>query len=207
MKSRILFACLSLAVIGGLSAVAAQEAAKKPPAAAQKPAAQKPSAPHAAMGGDDATIVKSAMSAAPAAIAKAATIIAVGADHQIRTVRKGTNNFTCMADNPDTPGPDPMCADANAMEWVQAWLGKTKPPANKVGVMYMLEGGTDASNTDPFATKPDATNNWVKTGPHMMIVGATGMVDAYPRQAKPDTSQPYVMFAGTPYEHLMLPVK
>jgi len=73
--------------------------------------------------------------------------------------------------------------------------------------MYMLEGGTDASNTDPYATKPEANNNWIKTGPHMMIVGATGMVDVYPRQPKPDTSQPYVMFAGTPYEHLMLPVK
>ena len=195
MKVRILLACLAVACIGGLTAVLAQETAKKP------------AAPQHATGGSDADIVKSAMTAAPAAIAKAATIIAVGADHQMRTVRKGTNNFTCMADNPDTPGPDPMCADANAMEWVQAWLGKKQPPASKVGVMYMLEGGTDASNTDPYATKPDATNNWIKTGPHVMVVGAKGMMDAYSRQPKPDTAQPYVMWAGTPYEHLMLPVK
>ncbi len=195
MKVRILLACLAVACLGGLTAVLAQETAKKP------------AAPQHATGGSDADIVKSAMTAAPAAIAKAATIIAVGADHQMRTVRKGTNNFTCMADNPDTPGPDPMCADANAMEWVQAWLGKKQPPASKVGVMYMLEGGTDASNTDPYATKPDATNNWIKTGPHVMIVGAKGMMDAYSRQPKPDTAQPYVMWAGTPYEHVMLPVK
>ena len=195
MKVRILLACLAVACIGGLTAVLAQETAKKP------------AAPQHATGGSDADIVKSAMTAAPAAIAKAATIIAVSADHQMRTVRKGTNNFTCMADNPDTPGPDPMCADANAMEWVQAWLGKKQPPASKVGVMYMLEGGTDASNTDPYATKPDATNNWIKTGPHVMVVGAKGMMDAYSRQPKPDTAQPYVMWAGTPYEHLMLPVK
>ncbi len=197
MKTRIVLACLAIAGIGGLTGVLAQEAAKKPAAAPQ----------HAAMGGSDADLIKSAMTAAPAAIAKGATVIAVGADHQMRTLRKGTNNFTCMADNPDTPGPDPMCADKNAMGWVEAWLGKKQPPAGKVGVMYMLEGGTDASNTDPYATKPEPNNNWIKTGPHMMIVGATGMVDAYPRQAKPDTSQPYVMFAGTPYEHLMLPVK
>src|ERR1700745_3476160 len=44
-------------------------------------------------------------SAAPAAIAKEATIIAVTAEGKIRTVRKGTNSFTCMADNPATPGP------------------------------------------------------------------------------------------------------
>ena len=190
MKVKVLFACLSLVAMGGSTAIVAQEGAKKSTAA-----------------GNDAAMIKSAMTAAPAAVAKGATIIAVGADHQMRTLRKGTNNFTCMADNPDTPGPDPMCADANAMEWVQAWLDKKDPPANKVGVMYMLEGGTDASNTDPYATKPDATNNWIKTGPHMMIVGAKGMLDAYPREPKPDTSQPYVMFANTPYEHLMVPVK
>jgi hypothetical protein len=29
----------------------------------------------------------------------------------------------------------------------------------------------------------------------------------YPRTADPDPSQPYVMWPGTPYEHLMIPVK
>jgi hypothetical protein len=82
------------------------------------------------------------------------------------------------------------------------------PPQGKVGFMYMLSGGTDASNTDPYATKPETANNWVKTGPHVMIVGGKGLVSAgYPRQAKPDTSQPYVMWPDTPYEHLMLPVR
>jgi hypothetical protein len=42
-----------------------------------------------------------------------------------------------------------------------------------------------------------------------MIVGAEAksMLAAYPRDAKPDPSKPYVMWPGTPYEHLMLPVK
>jgi hypothetical protein len=40
-----------------------------------------------------------------------------------------------------------------------------------------------------------------------MIVGAKGMMEGYPRAAKPDTKQPYVMWANTPYEHLMLPVQ
>ena len=155
----------------------------------------------------DEDIIKSAMSAAPEAISKNATIIDVSADGKIRVVRKGSNNFTCMADNPNTPGPDPMCADRNAMLWVDAWLKKKTPPKNKVGFMYMLSGGTDASNTDPYAQKPTANNNWVETGPHVMIVGAKGLVDNYPRGAKPDTTQPYVMWGGTRYEHLMIPVK
>ncbi|HXX09103.1 MAG TPA: hypothetical protein VEJ43_13655 [Pseudolabrys sp.] len=155
----------------------------------------------------DEEIIKSATSAAPVAISKNATVIDIGADGKVRVVRKGTNNFTCMADNPNTPGPDPMCADRNAMQWVDAWIKKKAPPRNKVGFMYMLAGGTDASNTDPFAQKPMANNNWVETGPHVMIVGAKGMLDNYPRDAKPDTTQVYVMWPNTRYEHLMIPVK
>ncbi len=29
--------------------------------------------------------------------------------------------------------------------------------------MYMLAGGADASNTDPYATRPSATNHWIQT--------------------------------------------
>jgi hypothetical protein len=155
----------------------------------------------------DDQLIRSAMKAAPPAVARNAEIIDVAADGQIRTVRKGTNGFTCMADNPETPGPDPMCMDPNALEWAKAWLQHKEPPKGKVGFMYMLSGGTDASNTDPYATKPEANNNWVKTGPHVMIVGGKDLVSSYPREAKPDTSQPYVMWPGTPYEHLMLPVR
>lgn len=156
----------------------------------------------------DAQLIASAMRAAPAGIAKGATIIAVGADGTMRTLRKGTNDYTCMPDNPQTPGPDPMCMDKNALEWAHAWMSHKPPPAGKLGVMYMLAGGTDASNTDPYATKPEAGNHWIKTGPHFMVVGAdAAFYDAYPRGADPDTSAPYVMWAGTPYQHLMAPVK
>ena len=156
----------------------------------------------------DKQMIKSAMSAAPAKVAKGATIVAMEADGKMRTIRQGTNGFTCMSDNPATPGPDPMCMDKNAMEWVHAWIEHKAPPAGKIGFMYMLAGGTDASNTDPYATKPDAKNNWIKTGPHVMIVGAdASFYDMYPKDAKPDTSVPYVMFPGTPYQHLMAPVK
>ena len=156
----------------------------------------------------DASLIASAMKAAPASVSKGATIVAMGADGSMRTVRKGTNGWTCMPDNPTTPGPDPMCLDANAMAWAQAWMGHQPPPAGKVGFMYMLAGGTDASNTDPYATKPTATNHWIKTGPHVMVVGGDqAFYDSYPKNADPDTSVPYVMWAGTPYQHLMAPVK
>jgi hypothetical protein len=157
----------------------------------------------ATTGGDP---VSSAESAAPAAIAHNASVVTVDAKGTMTTVRKGTNGWTCMPDAPDTPGPDPMCFDQNAGQWVQAWVAHKPPPANVVGLMYMLEGGTDASNTDPYATKPTAENNWVKTGPHIMVVGSKDILTGHPSGAKPDTSVPYVMWAGTPYAHLMIPV-
>src|SRR6201984_2113028 len=152
---------------------------------------------HAAGPLSDEELIKSAESAAPAAIAKEATIIAVTADGKIRTVRKGRNSFTCMADNPATPGPDPMRMDQNALEWATAWMEHKEPPKGKVGFMYMLAGGTDASNTDPYAHKPTATNHWIQTGPHVMIVGAdASFYDPYPKSADPNTKSPYVMWAG-----------
>lgn len=160
-----------------------------------------------AAGADDAALIKSAESAAPAGVAKDASIHAMDEQGKMRTLREGTNGFWCMPDNPETPGPDPMCGDANAMEWAQAWMNKTEPPKGKVGFMYMLSGGTDGSNTDPYATKPEEGNNWVETGPHVMIVNAMDMMQGYPTDAKPDTSRPFVMWAGTPYAHLMIPVK
>lgn len=156
----------------------------------------------------DQEIIASAMTAAPTKVAQNATIVTMDASGKMRTVRQGTNGFTCMADNPETPGPDPMCMDKNSMEWVHAWIAHTTPTVGKIGFMYMLAGGTDASNTDPYATKPTASNHWVKTGPHVMIVGAdASFYDTYPKSADPDTTVPYIMWAGSPYQHVMIPVK
>jgi hypothetical protein len=157
----------------------------------------------AAASGD---LIASAESAAPSSIAKAATVATVEADGKIKVLREGKNGWTCMPDSPTTPGRDPMCMDSNSLKWATAWMGHKAPPEGTVGVMYMLEGGTDASNTDPYATKPTAENNWVETGPHVMIVGSKEILAGYPSGPKPDTSAPYVMWAGTPYAHLMVPV-
>lgn len=156
----------------------------------------------------DEALIASAMRAAPAGIAKDATIVVMDEKGTMRTLRKGTNGFTCMPDNPATPGPDAMCMDKNALEWANAYMSHKPPPSGKVGFMYMLAGGTDASNTDPYAKKPTAGNHWIKTGAHIMIVGAEpSFYDNYPKSADPDTSAPYIMWAGTPYQHLMAPIK
>jgi len=41
-----------------------------------------------------------------------------------------------------------------------------------------------------------------------MIVGAAAKgMTGYQRVADPDVTKPYVMWPGSPYEHLMIPVK
>ena len=156
---------------------------------------------------NDAKIIASAMAAAPKPIAEHATIVAMNKDGSLRTVRKGTNGVTCMPDDPAVPGPSSMCLDANAMTWAGAWMAHKRPP-NNVGFIYMLAGGTDASNTDPFATAPAKGQRWIKTGPHVMVTGpATAKMAGYPGGANPDTTKPYTMWAGTPYAHLMIPVR
>ena len=164
--------------------------------------------PHGTAKMSDSQMIKSAMQAAPARVAAGAAIVAVGKDGKMRTLREGKNGVTCMPDNPATPGPDPMCMDRAALEWAGAWMAHQAPASGRVGFMYMLAGGTDASNTDPYAASPGPDKHWVKTGAHVMVVGAEpAFYEMYPKGADPDTSAPYVMWAGTPYQHLMIPVK
>ena len=162
-------------------------------------------APAAAAAVDHNDPVASAMAAAPTAIASEATIVQAAADGSMKTLRAGSNGWTCMPDNPKTPGHDPMCMDANALKWAEAWMTKKIPPADNVGLMYMLAGGSDASNMDPYGEKP-ANGKWVETGPHVMIVGSESLNKIYPATATPDTKKPYVMFGGTPYAHMMIPI-
>ena len=155
----------------------------------------------------DKDLIASAESAAPPSVSRDATVVTMDADGKMRTLRTGTNGWTCTPDDPGTPGDDPTCSDPNAWEWMQAYMAH-KPPPDKAGFMYMLKGGSDASNTDPFATAPAKGMHWITTGPHVMVVGpAAKLMGGYLKGADPDTSKPYGMFGGTPYEHLMIPVK
>ena len=190
MKSRLLtlgFLALVLAAYSLAAPKAFQAGPMKPPAT-------------------EADMIKSAMSAAPLAVAQGATIVTMDEKMNMKTLRAGTNGWTCLPDMPTTPGADPMCVDKNGMEWVHAWMAHKNPPADKMGFGYMLVGGSDASNTDPFAMKPAAGGKWVDTGPHVMVLNIGTKFDGYPTTAD-NTKVPYVMFPGTPYAHLMLPVR
>ena len=148
----------------------------------------------------DAAYTSAALSAAPRSIAKEAGVVRMEADGQMKTLRESKNGFTCMV-----IATDKMCNDANSMEFFGAML-KGATPTDKVGISYMLAGDQGASNTDPKATKKTADNHWVVTGPHIMVTGTASKSLGYPETADADPSKPYMMWAGTPYEHAMVPI-
>ncbi|HXM96338.1 MAG TPA: hypothetical protein VOA64_19130 [Candidatus Dormibacteraeota bacterium] len=151
--------------------------------------------------------ILSAMSAAPPAIAKNATILdwPEAKDGPMVELRKGTNGWTCLPKMSTTPANDPMCMDTNAMEWAQAWMSKKEPKLSGAGIGYMLKGGSTPDNDDPFATKPPAGKDWLWEPPHIMLFGVK--IDSSVYTSEPNTTRPWVMFKGTPYEHLMVPVR
>lgn len=149
----------------------------------------------------DAAYIARALSAAPGAVAKDAAVARMDEKSgKMTTLRNGKNGFTCMV-----IGAEKMCADANSMAFFDAWM-KHQPPPDKLGLTYMLAGDDGASNTDPYATAKTADNHWVATGPHIMVVGPASKTMGLSSAADADPSGPYMMWAGTPYEHAMIPV-
>jgi hypothetical protein len=148
----------------------------------------------------DAEYTAQALSAAPKSIADGAAVVRMGADGNMKTLRKGGNGFTCMV-----MGTDKMCNDANSMQFIQAVMNKSMP-SDKIGISYMLAGDEGASNTHPYATAKTPDNHWVVTGPHLMIFGQAARTLGYSEAKDPDPTKPYMMWAGTPYEHAMVPV-
>ena len=148
----------------------------------------------------DAQYTAQALSAAPKSVAKDAAIVRMDEAGKMTTVRKGKNGFSCMVVSSNK-----MCADANSMAFFDAWMKHQNPP-EKLGLTYMLAGDDGASNTDPFATAKSADNHWVVTGPHVMVVGPAAKAMGLASTPDADPSGPYMMWAGTPYEHAMIPV-
>ena len=143
----------------------------------------------------------------PIAYAESAGIPEIAAEATIldadgHVLREGTNTWTCMA-IPQAP----MCVDPQWMALVSALMnGDGTFEATSVGLSYMLRGDAGASNTDPFATGPASDNDWVVTGPHIMMISPDpSTLAGIPRA--PSGGGPYVMWDGTPFAHVMIPVE
>jgi hypothetical protein len=147
--------------------------------------------------------VKSAMSAAPASISADARIV----DWSMTELRPGTNNWTCLPDNANTPGNDPWCITEAWTNFLHAYVNKTEPSYTEIGFAYMLQGDTPVSNSDPFATEPTGPEDWVTDlGPHLMVVVPD---PALLENISTDhlNGGPWIMWSNTPYAHIMIPLE
>ena len=119
-----------------------------------------------------------------------------------RELQAGSNGFTCLI----SPDGTPLCADQNALEWMKAVRERTNPP-DRIGFIYMLAGDTGTTNHHPH--QRETRLHWVQTGPHVMVIGprVREMVGYSRTLDVADPNQPYSMFPGLSYEHLMLPTQ
>jgi hypothetical protein len=159
---------------------------------------------------DDADVqakIENAMSAGPSAVSAEATILDNAFDDagQFVVLREGSNGWFCFPDIPSSPGNDPQCMDQTWLDWNYAFYAGEEPAVTVPGLEYMLQGGSDPSNTDPLATEPAEGEEWVSTPPHIMLV-LPGELDQSVFSTDHRSGQPYIMWAGTPYEHIMMPV-
>jgi hypothetical protein len=173
-----------------------------PPAGAQSPAAPGPRPLAMPLK------IESAMSAAPLAIAGDATILDYPAEagQPFVTLRQGTNGWTCYPDRPDTPGDDPQCLDATWQAWLQAFESGNVPHVTAPGFAYKLQGGSEASSTTPYALEPGQGEAWVTTPPQIMLL-LPGRLDPTLFSTAPGSGRPYIMWAGSAFEYLVMPVQ
>lgn len=152
-------------------------------------------------GGEKDKLIAHARAAAPAAIGAGATIVING-----EVVVEGNNGWTCM---PDTMPGDraAICVDALWGEMMAAVGAKAPFKANGIGISYMLLGepeGSGVSNSTPYHEHPQSADDYVETGPHLMIIVPKEMLEGI--TTDPSTGGPYVMWKDTDYAHIMIPV-
>lgn len=146
-------------------------------------------------------LIKDALSAAPPTLTDKVTVV----DWEGNVLREGTGRYTCFPTPAQLKGTAPMCMDKPWMEWADAWSNRKDLKITELGISYMLAGDEGASNIDPYAEGPTPDNQWIDEGAHIMIlVPDPAMLETLPTD--PQNGGPYVMWKGTPYAHIMVPI-
>src|ERR1700730_5822889 len=146
---------------------------------------------------EDPRITRARLSG-PEHVTKDATVAEIAADGTITVLVKGTNEWVCTPGNENKIGDPPMCMNPMGMRWMMdAMQGKPKPTNTAPGMIYMLCGATQRSNTNPA----DKTSPAIPIGPHWMITWPfDAAANGLPTTVRDKGA--WVMFAGTPYAYL-----
>tara|TARA_B100001013_G_scaffold148504_1_gene88096 strand:+ start:1697 stop:2260 length:564 start_codon:yes stop_codon:yes gene_type:complete len=147
-------------------------------------------------------IMEIAMSAAPSNVSMEATII----DSTGKMLRKGSNGWTCMPGTPPNENVNPMCVDKAWQKWLKAFMEQApyNSEEESFGMSYMLVGDQAVDNDDPF-NNDRSKGTWIAEGPHLMILLPESLMSNLPTD--PYSGGPYVMFKGTDFVHVMVPLE
>ena len=153
--------------------------------------------------------IADAMSAGPASITQDATIAEWPTEPggEFNVLREGSNGWTCLVSSSAAilgGLQDASCEDETWFAWDKAFVAGEEPNVEKVGISYMLSGDAGLSNTDPSATEPTDDNEWHVSGPHTMVLVPGSNYEGV--STDHTNGGPYVMWADTPYAHIMVPV-
>jgi hypothetical protein len=134
----------------------------------------------------------------PSQITRDATVAEMDAGGELVILAQGTNDWVCFPGDENEIGNVPMCCDPMGLQWaMDAMTGKPKPTNTAPGLIYMLCGATQHSNTDAA----DRTSPAIPIGPHWMILWPYDAArDGLPRTVR--DAGAWVMFDGTPYAYL-----
>ena len=152
--------------------------------------------------------IANAMSAGPMSVSAKATVLDWPSKEGEKpaVLRAGSNGWTCLPDMPQTQGNDPMCLDKAWMVWVDAYLAHKPVQTSTAGIGYMTApGGAFESNSDPYAMAKTADNQWTHHPPHLMLL-VPDLKALQGISTDPNNGGPYVVYAGTPYAHIMAPL-
>jgi hypothetical protein len=142
--------------------------------------------------------IRRALLSGPECVTREATVAEIDAQGKMSVLRQGSNQWVCVPGNENIIGAADMCADPMGMQWMMdAMARKPKPSNTAPGLIYMLNGATQHSFSDPF----DRTSPAIPIGPHWMILWPFDPKVAGLPSIMRDAGT-LVMFAGTPYAHL-----
>lgn len=194
MKTRRTFVVSTLAAGATLISVGNKTVAAATGRAGDQPGTGRDTLPDRA---EDPKITRARLSG-PEHVTRDATVAEFGVDGTLNVLVKGSNPWVCIAGDENKIGDPPMCMNPMGMRWMMdARQRKPRPTNSAPGMIYMLCGATQRSNTDPS----DKTSPAIPIGPHWMITWPFD-AETYGLPTTVRDKGAWVMFAGTPYSYL-----
>ncbi len=161
--------------------------------------------------------IAGAVSAAPEGMRAKATVIGYSNYHRMATLREGTNEMVCLADDPSETRwhvacyhreLDPFMARGRALEAAgvsRSGVDSVRMAEIKAGTLKMPEGPHALFNLYASGDSVDAATGLAHGTTAMQVVYipyATAESTGLP--ARPGAGLPWIMYPGKPWAHIML---